>query len=51
MSAQMEMERQYYCKGNVLVAFIEPSELLWISVKPTNTAYMKGQLRITKKEI
>ena len=43
----MEMgERQLYCKGNVLVAFIEPSELLCISVKATNTTYMKEETNI-----
>ena len=39
-------EKQLYCKGNVLVAFIEPSELLWISVKAANTTYMKEETNI-----
>ena len=39
-------EKQLYCKGNVLVAFIEPSEGLWISVKVANTTYMKEETNI-----
>ena len=47
MNPWMEKEeRQLYCEGNVLVAFIEPNELLWISVKVANTTYMKEETNI-----